>query len=364
MTKILFLILLKNYDSDFFKQKWGGMVIDILIGFLLSFLSVAILVPLFIKIMKKKNAGQNILGYVTMHSDKQGTPTMGGIILFLVFAVLCFSSLNFSTFFIFTISVALAYSLVGFLDDFLKIKNKQNLGLLPYQKIIGQVGISAILSFYVYFYSGMGGNIIIPFTMNVVDIGCFIIPLTFLVSIAITNSVNLSDGLDGLASSVSKIFFIAIFIIIIIIKNYLFSAGYSDEIVSNYSSLLLICSIIIGSLYAFLLYNTNKASVFMGDVGSLGLGGLMASVCAVSGLQLFIPIIGIMFVLSSTSVILQVFYYKHTKKRIFLMSPLHHHFQMKGYSEAKIVYGYKLVTIFLSIILILFALKNITNLIF
>jgi len=313
-------------------------LIILLTAFLVSFVFLLILLPL----LKKIKAGQYILGYVKEHKYKSGTPTMGGlafitasILIYLIFVGINDREVNVC------IAVGFAYMIVGFLDDFIKIKFKHNQGLKSYQKITFQFLIGLIAS--VFAYNNGFTEIFIPFFDTSIDLNIFYIPIATLVFIAITNSVNLTDGLDGLAGSVSFVYFLFM-ALIILLQNSIF---YSND---NYSMLsLAIC----GSLLAFLIFNTNKAKIFMGDTGSLALGGLVASISILSGNMLFIPILGIMYVLSSISVILQVLYYKKTKKRIFLMAPLHHHFQHKGWTEAKISYIYTVITVLSGIICLL-----------
>lgn len=284
-----------------------------------------------IPLLKKLNARQYILGYVEEHKSKGGTPTMGGL-AFLLAAALC--SLLFGLFADKLAAVALTFGLaymgVGFLDDFLKFRFRRNLGLKAYQKIVFQIVVAVIAG--VFCYLNELTVLHIPFTRLSFDIGIWIIPLAAFAFVAATNCVNLTDGLDGLAASVSFWYFAALAALIFILSG------------TQALPLARLCLVLCGVLAGYLLFNTNKASVFMGDTGSLGLGGFVASVSAFSGNLLYIAVIGIMFVCSGISVILQVIYYKRTKKRIFLMAPLHHHFQKKGYSESKIVYAYSLVT--------------------
>lgn len=235
------------------------------------------------------------------------------------------------------LAVTGGFTVVGFLDDFLKIYRKENEGLKPYQKILFQVAIAAIASVYCYLNDIAYLNI--PFGGGIkLYVGWGIIPLVIFIFIATVNCVNLTDGLDGLAGGTSSV--------------YLFILGLILLKQGNNSAP--ICFISVGALAAFLIFNVNKASVFMGDTGSLALGGLISSISVLSGNSLFIPVLGIMFVISGISVIVQVIYYKRTKRRIFLMAPLHHHFQMKGYTECKIAYVYALITGFVGIICLLF----------
>ncbi len=293
-------------------------------------------IPLF----KKLKAGQTVLSYVKEHKDKNGTPTMGG--LFFVFsAVLAFFVFGGgSVLSKFVMYITVAFLVVGFIDDFIKIKSRKNEGLKPYQKIIFQLLIAVISGFYAY-YNKLT-VFFIPFSRISVDLGFFSIPLITTVFLAVTNSVNLTDGLDGLAGSVTTVFLLGLSVLIGV-QAVFFGENYFLKV--EYLSLIKLSVTFVGAILGFLCFNTNKASVFMGDTGSLALGGLTAGIAIFSGNTFFIPIIGITYALSSISVIIQVIYFKRTKKRVFLMAPLHHHFQHKGYSESKIAFIYSLITI-------------------
>ena len=306
--------------------------------FLLSFALSLLLCALFIPLLKRLGTGQNILHYVKEHKNKGGTPTMGGLAFLLAATV---SSLVFCGFrdkpFLVSLAVGLGYMLVGFLDDYLKKRRGDNLGLRPYQKIIFQLGVAVLASLYCCLNSLT--TLVIPFTKFSVDIGWGMLPLGMLVFLATVNSVNLTDGLDGLAGSVSAVFFLMLGVLLCLQQQ------------SGDTSML--CFALTGALLAYLVFNTNRASVFMGDTGSLSLGGFVSCCALFSGNALIIPIVGVMFVLSSISVIIQVIYYKKTGKRVFLMAPIHHHFQEKGYTEAKIVYAYTAVTAVLGVAVLL-----------
>lgn len=290
----------------------------------------ALLCAALIPVLKKMHAGQYILGYVREHESKSGTPTMGGLAF--VAAAVCvaaFAGLFADRLSAVAATFGIAYLAVGFVDDYLKFRFRRNLGLRAYQKILFQLSIAVIAGFFCYFNRLTRINI--PFSDYSVDIGIWIVPLCALAFIATANSVNLTDGLDGLAASVSFWYFASFALLIFLLADS--RTGLSDLSV-----------ILCGVLAGYLIFNTNRASVFMGDTGSLSLGGVAASVAVFSGNTLYIIIIGVMFVISSISVIIQVIYYKRTKKRVFLMAPLHHHFQKKGYSESKIAYVYSLIT--------------------
>ena len=324
-----------------------------MVGFIITFFMALILAPFFIKIAKKLKFGQNILGYVSEHASKQGTPTMGGLIFILptIIVSLFFIKGNYQIPAL-VLAVFLGYSLVGFLDDFIKIKFKRNLGLHAYQKIIFQILIAVIVALFVFKNPNFSTKVIIPFTNLRFELGWFFIPYIIIVFLATTNSVNLTDGLDGLAGSTSLVFFVAVTFINVIYTNY-FSSLFPQEYLLQMQNLNTICLCISGGLLAFLVFNFHPAKIFMGDTGSLALGGLMSIVCTLNGLTLFIPIIGFMFVISATSVIIQVLHFKRTKRRIFLMAPFHHHLQLKGLSEAKISFYYSMITCIIGALLVI-----------
>ena len=329
-------------------------MIKFILCFLLAFAISIIIGPFVIKIMSKLKCGQNILEYVDNHKSKQGTPTMGGVIFIVatIFSFVFFVS-NYIKFAVIVILSMLGYGLVGFLDDYLKVRFKHNEGLKPYQKVIGQLGIAVLVSIFIYMSSYNGGEILLPFTNESINIGAWIIPFVILVFIAVTNSVNLTDGLDGLATGVSIIYMMGFSAILGLYISYIISIGEGQVIVGKLNSCLILCGGFIGGLLGFFFYNTNPAKIFMGDTGSLAIGGFIASMCAITKFYLLIPILGILFVISSISVIMQVLYYKKTKKRIFLMAPLHHHFERKGVKENKIVAVYMMITFVVCVISIL-----------
>ncbi len=309
-----------------------------LAAFLAAFAASLALTAALKPLLRRLKAGQYILGYVKEHKDKGGTPTMGGfafitsiIILAPAFYGITDRTINL------TLAIVGGFMFVGFLDDFLKIWRKDNGGLKPYQKIIFQTAIATIAA--VYCYVNGFTYLEIPFSGGLrVNVGWWVIPLTLFVFLATVNCVNLTDGLDGLAGG-SAMAYLACMCAVCAYRSELFD---------------LMCILGAGALSAFLIFNTNRASVFMGDTGSLALGGLIACTSVFSGNTLYVPIIGITFVISGISVIVQVIYYKRTGKRVFLMAPVHHHFQMKGYTECRISYIYMLVTALAGMLCLLF----------
>lgn len=301
-------------------------ILAALVAFAFSLVFCFLLIP----VLRKLKAGQNILSYVKEHKGKSGTPTMGGLafVLSAVLAAAIFLRKP-DRISVVSLTVGIAYLLVGFLDDFLKKKHRENLGLRAWQKALFQA-FAAVFAGIFCIRAGLT-TLNIPFIKKSVDIGGWMLPLAIFVFLATVNSVNLTDGLDGLAAGVGVPFFLFMGILTVIQGAFLPSA------------LLSFC--LAGALVAYLLFNVSPASVFMGDTGSLALGGFASCIGVFTGNTLYIAVIGIMFVLSSITVIVQVIYYKATGgKRVFLMAPVHHHFQEKGYSESKISYAYAVVT--------------------
>ena len=298
--------------------------------------------------LRKRTAGQPILGYVKEHNSKAGTPTMGGWIFILPITVvyLIMNGLE-SSVGTMTIAVMLGYGLVGFLDDFIKIRSGRNLGLHAYQKLIFQLGIALIVSF---FARGLNDSIVLPFVGTEVHLKWLAVPFYIFLFLAITNGVNLTDGLDGLATSTSIVClcFFAVLMAMHVYRGYL-----SGEVLNadNEYALIQLVLCAVGALSGFLLFNCFPAKIFMGDTGSLALGGLIASVCVFTEYSLFVPFFGIMFVVSVVSVILQVFSFKVFKRRIFRMAPFHHHLQEKGIAENRVVQIYVAVSVAVSLLL-------------
>ncbi len=317
------------------------MTIKYLLCALFCMLFASLISPLVLYVCKKLKASQSILHYVDKHASKEGTPTMGGLIFLVTLLFSCLFLFDYSKFVaFFAVVVTFCYALLGFLDDFLKVHFHHNEGLKPYQKIVGQVGIALIVGVFLFVTKRTS----LSFFGMSFDIGFWIIPLAILVLVATANSVNLTDGLDGLAGGVSFVY-ISIFGVILALVG-----GYEN------ANLAILCFGLCGGIAGFLLFNGYPAKIFMGDTGSLGLGGFIAVVALLSGLELLLPIMGIMFVLSALSDIIQVLHYKRTHKRVFLMAPLHHHFEQKGVHENKIVIVYIFITMAVSLAVLLLML--------
>lgn len=323
-------------------------MISYLLCFLISLCITLFTGSIFVPVLKRLKAGQTILKYVETHKYKNGTPTFGGL-FFILSSVFTYGVLerfdNRLT--LVSVVIGIAFMTVGFLDDFIKIRYSKNEGLKPYQKIIFQSCISLVVGVFSYVNGITELNI--PFSNKTINIDFFIIPLIFVVFIATTNSVNLIDGLDGLAGSVSFVYLIFL-ALIIFFQN---SLNGQISIEANGLQLIKLIFCLTGGILGFLFFNVSKAQVFMGDTGSLSLGGFIGALSIFSKNVLVIPILGLTFVLTALSVIVQVFHYKRTKQRIFLMTPIHHHFQIKGFTETQISFSYSLLTCIIGLLLII-----------
>ncbi len=298
---------------------------------LIAFVINIVLCPIIIPFLTRLKFGQNVRDDGPQsHLVKSGTPTMGGIMILISLIISSLFFLKGNKDGMAVLFVTIGYGIIGFIDDYIKVVKKRSLGLRAYQKIIGQLIITGVFLYYLYNYSNIGTDIYIPFTNGkTLELGVLFIPFFFIVMVGTVNSVNLTDGLDGLASGVT----------ILVVIFFLFNA------LSINKSLLPITGAAVGALLGFLLFNTHPAKVFMGDTGSLALGGLVASIAIIMKMPLFIIIVGIIYVLEALSVILQVGYFKLTKgKRLFKMAPIHHHFEQCGWKEVKVVAVFYIVT--------------------
>jgi len=325
------------------------MILTVLVAFAVSALLGFPLIPY----LRRLKFGQTILDIgPTWHKKKQGTPTMGGIMfvagITLAVAVGYLTALTMDPALASDSTgrlrlfggmvMALAFGAVGFLDDDIKVIKKQNLGLTARQKYLMQLIIAVFYLVTLYLAGDRPTVVVLPF-LGQFELGFLYYPLAVIIITGFVNAVNLTDGIDGLASSVTFVYALVMLVISGILRFE--QAG------------LVSCALAGGTL-GFLVWNFYPAKVFMGDTGSLALGGFIACVSVFSGNSLYIPLVGIMFVISGISVIVQVIYYKRTRKRVFLMAPLHHHFQMKGYTECKISYVYFMLTAVVGIFCLIF----------
>jgi len=289
---------------------------------LVSFLISTVFCPLYIAYSKKVHFQQQVRedGPKT-HLSKKGTPTMGGLVFILasVVSVVWLAPMDYLL--MLAMLVTLFSALLGWLDDYSKVTRSRSLGLKARTKLLGQVGLTIVL---VYFLNLLGHSteVEVPFTDLAVEMGPFYIVLVFLMISGTTNAVNLTDGIDGLAAGAS----------IVALMAFLVLASISGE-----EGIAFFCAAMVGGTFGFLIYNLHPARLFMGDVGSLALGGAMAAAAVLLKVELTLVIIGGLFILETLSVMVQVFFFRLTGKRVLLMSPLHHHFELKGWSEWQVV---------------------------
>ncbi len=307
-------------------MRYTNIGIIILIAFLVS----VVVTKLEIPVLRAK-AGQNIReDGPQSHLSKAGTPSMGGIAIILAaaLAALLAGSLwgsRLSDVFV-ILFVFVGFGLIGFFDDYLKVIKKNNLGLRAYQKFGLQIVISVALAVFLANYTDSSTYVYIPIAEVYLDFGIWYIPFIVFVMLAMTNAVNLTDGLDGLASGVTA--FVSLFFSVAGITYGLSSGAY-------------FCAALCGGCLGFLVFNKNPAKIFMGDTGSLALGGGLAAAAIVMKLELLLPVVGLIYVIEALSVILQVGYFKLTKgKRIFKMAPIHHHFEKCGFHEVQVVIAF------------------------
>lgn len=308
----------------------------ILIAFILNI----ILCPVLIPGLTKLKFGQQVRDDgPKSHLVKSGTPTMGGIMILLSFLIASLffvrdnsqiTSIKYNLDAVMILFVTIGYGVIGFFDDLIKITKKRSMGLRAWQKMLAQIIITTIFLYYIYNYSGIDTSVYIPFTEGkTLNLGYVYIPFFYVVMVGTVNSVNLTDGLDGLAAGVTLL--VSVF--------FLLTAWAAN------SGIVPVCGAAVGALLGFLLFNAYPARVFMGDTGSLALGGFIASIAVILKMPIFLLIVGIIYVLETLSVILQVGYFKLTNgKRLFKMAPLHHHFEQCGWKETRVVALFYVIT--------------------
>jgi phospho-N-acetylmuramoyl-pentapeptide-transferase len=302
---------------------------------IISMAASLVLGPFLIRLLQRIKLGQNIREEgPESHHIKAGTPTMGGVLI--IFAVLA-GTIPLAwrdPDVLFLLFVFVCYGGIGFLDDLLKTWRRQSLGLRAWQKLLLQIIVATFFSLYVFFVAETGQGVFLPFMAEPFNLGIWIIPLIVLTMLATTNAVNLTDGLDGLAAGLSGIAFIAMVPILL-------------SLWMPYFALTAVAAV--AACVGFIWYNFYPAQIFMGDTGSLALGGLLAGIACLSGTEFFLFFTGGVFVLEALSVIIQVSYFKYSNgRRIFRMSPLHHHFELVGWPETKVVIRFWILSIGLS----------------
>lgn len=302
-------------------------LLALMIGFLLSVTFGLVAIPL----LKKIKAGQRINIYVENHQKKSGTPTMGGIIFIIptiittLFLIIT-DKMEFSVNLLIVLFVLVSYSMIGFLDDYLSIKQNQNKGLTQIEKLFLQFVVALV--FYILYQKYTDANSVLEITLLGIkwNLGWFYGIFILFLLVGTSNAVNLTDGLDGLAGGLSAIAFLAFGLI-----------SWGSYWIEGYQDIGIFCFILVGSIMGFLVYNSNPAKVFMGDTGSLTLGAVLATIAILTNHELSLAVIGGVFVIETLSVIIQITSVVLFKKKVFLMTPIHHHFERLGWREADIV---------------------------
>lgn len=312
------------------------MAYDIIFPILISFVITTVLGPIVIPLLRRLKVGQTEREELKSHQVKTGTPTMGGIII--IASVIATSLIYMGRYpkILPVMFLTLGFGIIGFFDDYLKVVLKRSDGLLPWQKMLCQVIVTGVFAIYMMFFSGTPLTMLIPFSGGYyLNLGLFTIPVLFIAVIGTVNGVNFTDGLDGLVSSVT-----------IMVATFFTVVAVGTE-----SGLAPITCAVVGSLLGFLLFNVFPARVFMGDTGSLALGGFVVGTAYLMQMPLFIIIVGAIYLIEVLSVMIQVTYFKKTGgKRIFKMAPIHHHFELCGWSETRVVAVFSIVTALLCMI--------------
>ncbi len=316
------------------------MAQKVIIPVLIAFAITALLGPVVIPILRRLKVGQTEREELKSHLKKAGTPTMGGLMILAGIIVTSLVYVKDYPGILPILFVTVGFGIIGFLDDYLKVVLRRSDGLLPWQKMAGQVVVTGVFIFYMAQYTEGASKVLIPFTGGFgtgmyLDLGWLAAPVMFLAILGTVNGANFTDGLDGLASSVTV----------------LIATFFSAVAVGTESGIEPVTCAVVGALLGFLLFNVYPASVFMGDTGSLALGGFVASTAYVLHMPIFILIVALVYWVELLSVMIQVAYFKKTGgKRIFRMAPIHHHFELGGWSETKVVAVFSIVTAILCLI--------------
>ena len=310
-------------------------VIPVMIAFAIS----AVLGPIVIPFLRRLKVGQTERAELESHLKKNGTPTMGGLMILASIIVTSLFYIQDYPKIIPILFMTVGFGVIGFFDDYLKVVLRRSDGLLPWQKMLGQLVVTTVFAVYMVRYSGVSLTMLIPFSGGLyLNLGWLAIPLMYVAVIGTVNGVNFTDGVDGLASSVTVI--VATFFSVVAIGT---DAGIEP-----------ITCAVAGALLGFLLFNVHPASVFMGDTGSLALGGFVIAAAYMMQMPLFIIIVGLIYLVEVLSVMIQVTYFKKTGgKRIFRMAPIHHHFELGGWSETRVVAVFSIVTALLCMLALL-----------
>ena len=353
---MLYSFLLSLVDNYSYLNVFKYITFRTGLSVITSFIIVFLIGEPLIKIFAKKQ----ILGPIRQDGPidhivkKSGTPTMGGLIIILGMFLGTFLWADLKNIYVLTvIFISLSLGFLGFVDDLLKIKLKNSRGLNSGLKLLGQLVIGFIAIFILSEYSDHQylNNLYFPFFKNLVlPMGIFFIPFALFVIVGSSNAVNLTDGLDGLATVPVMLVALSFTLISYVVGNTIFAEYLKIPYVYNAGELSIFCGAVFGACLGFLWYNAPPAKIFMGDTGSLSLGGSLASVAIIVKHEIVLAIIGGLFVLETVSVIIQVLSFKLTGKRVFMMAPIHHHFEKKGWPESTIVIRFWIIAIILALI--------------
>ncbi len=315
------------------------MTYEIVLPVIIAFAVSAVLGPIIIPFLRRLKIGQTERKELESHLKKNGTPTMGGLMILASIIVTSLLYVKDYPKMIPVLFMTVGFGVIGFLDDYLKVVLRRSDGLLAWQKMLCQIAVTGVFAWYMVKKSGISLSMLIPFSGGCyLDVGWMAVPLLFFAVIGTVNGTNFTDGLDGLASSVTVM--VATF--------------FSVVAVGSEKGIAPITCAGVGALLGFLLFNVYPASVFMGDTGSLALGGFVVASAYMMQMPLFIPIVGLIYLVEVLSVIIQVTYFKRTGgKRIFRMAPIHHHFELGGWSETRVVAVFSIVTAILCMIALL-----------
>lgn len=307
----------------------------------------------FIRFLRRKQIGQFIRDEgPKSHFSKEGTPTMGGLLLLFCIGISVFLWGNLENAYLWIVMFVLfSFGTIGFYDDYKKVIKKESLGLQARVKFPLQVLFSVVAGYFLLTYLDFSTELVLPFFKNVrPDLGWYYLIMVSLVVVGTSNAVNLTDGLDGLVAGPNVVAFATYGILVYIVGNALLAKYLQVAFIPGAGELAIFCGAIVGSLIGFLWYNSYPAEIFMGDVGSLSLGAALGMVAILAKAEILLIVIGGVFVLETVSVITQVISFKLTGKRIFKMAPIHHHYELKGWAEPKVIVRFWIISFILSLI--------------
>jgi len=308
--------------------------------------------PPLIRSLERLRVGQPIRDIGPDHKAKEGTPTMGGLLILLSLLVSVFLWSNLDNRFVWiVIGITVGYGILGFIDDYQKVKKGSSAGISARMKIFWQTSLALAVAFAIYSDPGFDAELAVPFFKNFTpNLGIFYVPFAAFVIVAMSNAVNLTDGLDGLV--IGPVLVAAgTFLLLAYAAGHVGIAEYlSIKYVSGAGVLAIFCGALIGGGLGFLWFNASPAQMFMGDVGSLAIGGALGTIAVMIRQEFLLPIVGGIFVAETLSVIIQVIYFRFTGKRVFLMAPIHHHYEQLGWAEQKIVVRFWIVSAILGLV--------------